>query len=118
MIGSRKRMPERIHLTGSPRSASRQLLVHLGMERASRNARLPPDCNANISSFLFWDEPQFKLNKGQKINSLYSIEPLLFAGKRDELWIFMNRSGEEECALSERLLERAFNQNHFQRFNA
>jgi len=33
MIGSRKRMPERIHLTGSPRSASRQLLVHLGMER-------------------------------------------------------------------------------------
>ena len=33
MIGSRKRMPERIHLTGSPRSASRQLLAYLGMER-------------------------------------------------------------------------------------
>ena len=33
-------MPERIYLTGAPRSASRQLLVHLGMERnADFNAK-------------------------------------------------------------------------------
>ena len=39
MIGSRKRMPERIHLTGSPRSASRQLLAHLGMELNAKSSQ-------------------------------------------------------------------------------
>ena len=39
MFGSRKRMPERIYLTGSPRSASRQLLAHLGMKLSAKSSQ-------------------------------------------------------------------------------
>ena len=35
----KKRMPERIHLTGSPGSASRQLLAHLGMELSAKSSQ-------------------------------------------------------------------------------
>ena len=75
---------------------------------------LPQDVQALIRSFLFYDEPKFKLNKGQQFCSLYCSELITFVDKRENTWIFKD-PWNGETALSEELVARAFQDRHYKR---